>query len=372
MTVALIAHYLGPRLGIGHHLERLLPPLVKELTSRNIDVKILGSPNAVNRTPALQQLGDIVTILPQLDFSPFKRYFWVGTGLVKYCNQHNIKTLVWLSNPMVLPWHPPTITTIHDVNEWKAVTKGRWRNALRGFIYLDASVNFADKIIAISEATKQDLFNFRPQLQHNHKLVHIPQGIDSQLIKIPPVDIPAPNNPFLLYVGRIDPVAKRLQATLELARAIREVDNRSWELHLVGGMNKSTQIAGENFLESIQDIPWVHYQGYVEDDALAQWYRQTDAVVFLSDREGFGFPIAEAASMRRWAIISHLNTAGMEAGREAIIAIDPDRPQQAAKQVLQKLEERKYPASQANFQKWSDSAVSYADEICKLLSNRID
>ena len=45
MSVALIAHYLGPRLGIGHHLERLLPPLVKELTSRGIEVKILASPN---------------------------------------------------------------------------------------------------------------------------------------------------------------------------------------------------------------------------------------------------------------------------------------------------------------------------------------
>lgn len=370
MSVALIAHYLGPRLGIGHYLERLLPPLVQELTSRNVDVKILGSPNAVEQTPALQQLGDIVTVLPQLDYSPYKRYFWVGTGLVKYCHQQQIKALAWLSNPMALPWHPSSLTTIHDVNEWKAVTKGRWRTALRGFIYLDASINFADKIIAISETTKQDLFHFRPQLKDNHKLAYIPQGIDSQLINLPPTDIPAPDKPFLLYVGRIDPVAKRLQATVELAQAIRETDNRPWELHLVGGMNESTQAAGEAFLESIKDIPWIHYQGYVEDHALAQWYRQADAVIFLSDREGFGFPIAEAASMCRWAIVSKLNTAGVEAGGEAIIAIDPDQPQQASNTILQQLQQQRYPFPQGNLQKWSDSAVSYADEICKLLDNK--
>lgn len=367
MSVALIAHYLGPRLGIGHYLERLIPPLVQELQNRGVKVTILASPNAFERTPALQKLESIVTVLPPLDYSPYKRYFWVGTSLVKYCRQHNFQALVWLSNPMALPWHPPTLTTIHDVNEWKAVTKGRWRTVLRGLIYLDASVHFARKIVAISEATKQDLLSFRPQLQNQQKVSYIPQGIDSQLIDLPPVDISAPDSPFLLYVGRIDPTAKRLPATVELATAIRQLDYRPWELHLVGGMNESTKVAGKAFLKSIAHIPWIHYHGYVEDSALAQWYRQADAVVFLSDAEGFGFPIAEAASFGRWAIVSHLNHAGIEAGGSAIIAINPDNPQGGAAKVLEQLQQNKYPSIQNGLQKWSDSAVSYADQICSLL-----
>lgn len=368
MSVALIAHYLGPRLGIGHHLERLLPPLVQELTNRGVAVKILASPNAMAQTPALQKLEQLVTVLPQLDYSPFKRYFWVGTGLANYFRQEQIKTVVWLSNPMALPWHPPTIATIHDVNEWKAVTKGKLRTALRGFIYLDASVKFAARIVAISKTTEEDLYHFRPQLKTTQKLVYIPQGIDSQLINLPTVTIPASDQPSLLYVGRIDPIAKRLQETVKLAQAIREEDHQDWELHLVGGMNESTQTAGEAFLDSIKQTPWIHYQGYVPDEALAQWYRQTDAVVFLSDREGFGFPIAEAASMSRWAIISKHNTAGVEAGGSAIMAIDPDQPETAAKQILQQLKQQKHPLPQDNLQKWSDSAIAYADEIAKLLT----
>ena len=367
MSVALVAHYLGPRLGIGHYLERLLPPLLAELTKRQIPVKILGSPNAVAQTPALQQLEQYLTVLPQLDYSPYKRYLWVGTGLVRYCQQKKIKGLVWLSNPMALPWHPPTLTTIHDVNEWKAVTKGKWRTALRGFIYLDASVLFADRLVAISRTTERDLYHFRPQLKDTRKLVYIPQGIDSQLIDLPPVDIPAPQNPFLLYVGRIDPVAKRLPETIALAKAIRQESDLDWELHLVGGINESTRTAGEAFLSRIADLPWVHYQGYVADEALAQWYRRANAVVFLSDREGFGFPIAEAASMGRWAVISQLNTAGVEAGGKAIISIDPDCPQSAAGEILQQLEKQLYPPEQNQLQQWSDSAIAYADEICGLL-----
>ncbi|MEO0924954.1 MAG: glycosyltransferase [Cyanobacteria bacterium J06643_13] len=367
MSVALIAHYLGPRLGIGHHLERLLPPLIQELTARNIEVKILASPNAMAQTPALQKLKKLVTVLPQLDYSPFKRYFWVATGFANYCRQQQFQTIVWLSNPMALPWHPPTITTIHDVNEWKAVTKGKLRTALRSFIYLDASVKFAQRIVAISKTTQEDLYYFRPQLKETCKLVYIPQGIDSQLINLPETSIPASSKPFFLYVGRIDPVAKRLQATVDLVKAIREKSDRDWELHLVGGMNESTQTAGEIFIESINDIPWIQYQGYVSDEALAQWYRQTNAVIFLSDREGFGFPIAEAASMSRWAIISQHNTAGIEAGGTAVMAIDPDSPETAALQVLKQLNQQQYPDSQDNLQKWSDSAVTYADEISKLL-----
>ncbi|WP_293112527.1 MULTISPECIES: glycosyltransferase [Moorena] len=37
---------------------------------------------------------------------------------------------------------------------------------------------------------------------------------------------------------------------------------------------------------------------------LAQWYREATAVVFLSDREGFALPIAEAASFGRFVVVS--------------------------------------------------------------------
>ena len=66
MSVALIAHYRGPKLGIGQYLDRLLPPLVKELTNRQINVKILASPNAQQKTPALSLLNDIVQVVEPL------------------------------------------------------------------------------------------------------------------------------------------------------------------------------------------------------------------------------------------------------------------------------------------------------------------
>lgn len=367
MSVALIAHYLGPKLGIGQYLDRLVPSLITELNSRNIACKIIASPNAVDKTLALQELIEVVDILPQLDYSPGKRYLWFITQFAAYCRQHNLKTVVWLSNPHVLPWHPPTISVLHDVNDWKVINKGWLVTKLRGLIYLDASIYFSQKIIAISQATAIDLLDFRSNVKLEQKLSIIVNGTDSSLSNLPPQSISSPNVPFLLSVGRIDPDGKRLPAAVKLTSILRKLSNQPWELHLLGGMNQSTQVKGKAFLKSIKNVPWVKYHGYVEDGALAQWYREATAMVFLSDWEGFGLPIAEAVSFNRWAIISKNNQASIEVGGEAIIVVDPDRPKQAASKVLTKLESQPYPNANQSLPTWNKAAIAYAEEIHRLM-----
>lgn len=109
MRLALIAHYLGPQLGIGQFIDRLVPPLLAALAARGIDAVVLGSPNAIARTPALQGLDEKLIAVPALDYSPGHRYAWVASALGSLCRRHGIGALAWLSNPMVLPWHPSTL-----------------------------------------------------------------------------------------------------------------------------------------------------------------------------------------------------------------------------------------------------------------------
>ena len=368
MTVALIAHYLGPRLGIGQYFQRLLPPLIAELSKNSIKVKILASPNALEKTPALQELKELVRIVPPLDYAPAKRYLWCATRLNNYCRQAGIDSVVWLSNPIVLPWHLPSLAVIHDVNEWKAKEKygDRLKTTLRSLIYLDTSIKCAKKLVAVSTATEKDILYFRPDRQIKSKLKTIPNGADSPLLNLPPVTIDAPTNPFLLSVGRIDPAAKNLPQAVELVAKLREKGDQPWELHLIGGMNTTTQAAGEAFLESVKDLPWVTYHGYAADRELAQWYRQATAIVFLSDNEGFGFPIAEAASFKRWVIISQTNQAGVESGGEAIIAINPSLPEAAAETVLSRLQTQQSPNVSSKVFSWQDAAIAYTREIEEL------
>ncbi len=368
MTVALIAYYLGPRLGIGQYLDRLLPPLVKALVEKGIQLKILSSPNALANTPALQKLREHVEVLPELDYSPSKRYVWLMSRFHRYCKRAGIKLVLWLSNPVLLPWHPPTIAVIHDVNEWKAKEKygGRMKTVLRSLIYLDASIWFSKAIIAVSQATAEDLYHFRPQPKLKNKLKVISNGADSSLASLAPVKIPDSAQPCLLSVGRIDPAAKRLPEALQLVKALREHSGQPWQLQLVGGMNTSTQTEGEAFLASIRHLDWVHYHGHIEDRALAQWYRQAAAVVYLSDSEGFGLPIAEAASFKKWVVVSEANQAALEVGEGSIIPIASHKPDEAAHKIIRQLAAAEQGSPSQSLPTWQAAADGYANNIASV------
>ena len=365
MTVALIAYYLGPRLGIGQYLDRLLPPLSMALTQKALEFTILSSPNAIANTPALQKLSDHVTVLPELDYSPRQRYWWLMTQFRQYCDRNNITIVVWLSNPVLLPWHPPTIAVIHDVNEWKAKDKygSRLKTALRSLVYLDASITLSKEIIAVSQATANDLIHFRPSAQLKNKLKVISNGADSSLASLPPVDLPHADRPFVLSVGRIDPAAKRLPEAIQTVEAMRNSSGQPWELQLVGGMNASTQAEGEAFLKTALAHDWVHYQGHVDDSTLAQWYRQSTAVIYLSDNEGFGLPIAEAASFKKWVIVSAANQAAIEAGQNAIISIDTKDLAAGAERIISQLSNSAEATPVESMPTWQAAASAYASDL---------
>jgi glycosyltransferase involved in cell wall biosynthesis len=369
MTIALVAHYVGQKMGIGVYIDRLVPPLVKQLEERGIDVKIISSPNAFENTPALQKHDSIVEILPALDASPFKRYLWMCANFSQYCRQHNIDQIMWLSNPIILPWHPPSIAVIHDVNEWKSKDKygSRLKTSLRSLIYLDASIKFARQIFLISKAAEADVQHFRPKPELWEKIRTIPNGVDSPLAGLVPAQIEAPNAPFILSVGRIDPVGKRLPEAVAIVKALREVSGEPWEIHLAGGMNASTQQAGEEFLRSIESIPWVHRRGYMSDAELAAWYIHSSAVVFLSEYEGFGSPVAEAASFDRRVIVSQTNHATKESGGDSIIPVNADDPTEAAKTVVQELSRAATQHQSKSIYTYADAAVQYTEAISKFV-----
>jgi len=342
MTVGIIGHYLGAKMGIGVFIDRLLDPLMEEMTRQGLDVKVICSPNALAQTPALERLKARsprqVCVLPPLDYSPIKRFSWVATQMEHYCQQEGIDQVVWLSNPMVLPWHPPSVAVLHDVNEWKAKEKyGSWlKTTLRAWMYLEASILWAKKIVCVSQATTDDLCHFKP---HVHKKVRtIPNGLDSPLSSLTPAEIETPSAPFLLSVGRIDPAGKRLPEAVSLVGALRDLSGEPWELHMAGGMNKSTQQAGEAFIQSVETVPWIYYHGYTDDASLAAWYSSATAVVFLSDNEGFGSPVAEAAAFGRRVVVNANNQATLGAGGSAVIPVNPQDPNGAAITVLSELQ----------------------------------
>ena len=379
MTVGLVGHYLGAKMGIGVFLDRLLEPLMTTLSEQGIEATVIASPNALRQTPAIARLQQTfptkVKVLPPLDDPPLKRFTWIATQFSSYCQQQGINQIIWLSNPMILPWHPPSIAVLHDVNEWKAKEKygSQIKTTLRSWMYLEASIRWAKKIICVSEATTADLLHFRPHPRVCQKVQTIPNGLDSPLANLAPARADLPNAPFLLSVGRIDPAGKKLPEAIALTRALRTLSGHPWEIHLMGGMNNSTRQAGEAFVQSIAPLPWASYHGYTEDKTLAAWYAKATAVVFLSKNEGFGSPVAEAASFGKRVIVNEKNQATLGAGGDAVIPILPSQSDKdnrnAALRVLEQLSlNSSKQAPRPSLYTYADAAIAYAQEIAQILS----
>lgn len=141
------------------------------------------------------------------------------------------------------------------------------------------------------------------------------------------------DSPYLLHVGGNQWYKNRL-GVLSIFNYLRQQPDLS-DLHLVMAgkpfTNQMGQFVQKNALEK-QVIELVA----VENEDLRALYSSATALVFPSLQEGFGWPIAEAQACGCPVFTS--NRAPMtEVGGEAAIYINPDCPEEAAREIAKNL-----------------------------------
>lgn len=160
-------------------------------------------------------------------------------------------------------------------------------NAEREVAMREAAVASAAAIIAISQATADDLCRLYPALAARVEVVHL--GADH----LRPVDAQASppireGTPFILFVGNRGGYKNWL--TL-----LDAVASRHWppgvRLETVGPPFTAVERTAMAYRGVVERV--VH-RGALSDDALSAVYRQATAFVFPSLQEGFGFPLIEA------------------------------------------------------------------------------
>ncbi len=174
----------------------------------------------------------------------------------------------------------------------------------------------ADKIITVSEATKNDLMHLLEIPPE--KIAVIYEGVNSNFTstvrdnaevlqrvrnkyKLP--------EKFLLYVGTMQP-------RKNLPRLLEAYTKRKQEIPLV--------IAGKfGWGTTLQAVPNVHMVGYIKDDDLPSIYAMAYAFLYPALYEGFGLPILEAMACGTPVVAS--KTSSMpEVGGTAAFYIDPN------------------------------------------------
>ena len=160
-----------------------------------------------------------------------------------------------------------------------------------------ASLRRTDMVMAPSQATRQAILEFLPDLQPDRIHVTVP-GIGEEFQPCDPASVQEVvtrlmlPQPYILYVGTLEP-RKNLPALVESYRRLVEAGAIKEHLVLAGKLGWGY----EALLKQIH-VPAlrgkVHLAGYVDQQDLPAVYSGARLFVYPSLHEGFGFPPLEA------------------------------------------------------------------------------
>ena len=268
---------------------------------------------------------EFVTASPNATFKkiPLPR-LWTQAGLASEVlfNPPDVLFIPAHTMPVV---HRPglkTVVTIHDLGaeflkEYHQFPQKIYLNKSTEFV-----AKFATHLIAVSEATKNDLMTklgVSPDRitvvyeAWDRELFHVPTRSEIQSVR----SKYRLDNDFLIFVSTIQP-RKNLERLIEaFAKARIGLD-----LVLVGKpgwLSESIYLAPQKF--GVSDR--VKFLGHVPNQDLPGLYGGSKALVFPSLYEGFGIPVLEAMACGTVVLTSN-STSLPEVGGEAAYYVDPN------------------------------------------------
>jgi glycosyltransferase involved in cell wall biosynthesis len=210
------------------------------------------------------------------------------------------------------------------------------------------SVRRADRVIAVSERTKQDLVE-RYQIAADRVTV-VPNGVDDAFTPDGPADDGAP---YLLFVGALHPRKDPL-AVIE-ALSLADSNHR---LVLVGP-DKGAAAEARRLVTRLGLGGRVEFAGHVERPALAALYRGAEVLVFPSRYEGFGLPVVEAMASGTPVVATSAGAIPEVAG-EAAVLVEPGDPVALAGGIERALADRerlvRAGLERARLYSWTEAA----------------
>jgi len=246
----------------------------------------------------------------------------LGSGkLWMYNLRKATKADVYLFNTPVLPimFKPGPSVLITLDYPYKYLSAKDWKEKIwRELVgwYHGRSMRFADKIIAVSQSTKNDTMKFFNILEYKISVIY--HGfIDFSIITEQKVNVP---DKFFFFAGTI----KERKNVLNIIKAF-EVFRKKHKGYkfVIGGKSEGKYY--ENMLKYIDEHKLkedVVFLGHLNESMLSYVYKRATALVFPSIVEGTGFPILEAMSCGTPSITSKI-FGPAELGGNAAILIDP-------------------------------------------------
>jgi len=237
----------------------------------------------------------------------------------------------------VLPFFSPknSVVTVHGLEyEYWPQNYSFWRR-----FYLRRSTKVAakraQKIIAISENTKQDLIKLYSAKADKIEVVYHGVEVRSQNIKT--------NNqkPYILYIGRIE-TKKNVQGILEAYKILKEKYCVPHKLILAGSPGygyEKIKLQIKDLLE-IRNLDLdIKEVGYISNKEKDELLAGAEVFLFPSLYEGFGLPVLEAQAMGV-PVVTSLGSCLPEIAGQGALFVDPRSSVEIARAVNQLIDDK--------------------------------
>jgi len=222
--------------------------------------------------------------------------------------------------PRYLPASIPRVVTIHDM-VWKFAGETMRPLSLRVERRLmPEAVRLADRIIADSESTADDIGEEYPEVQDRIRVVHLgstpmPPSLGAASLRALGVELP-----YFLFVGTLEP-RKNLNGLLSAFALLPPMVRKACKLVIAGGkgwggVELSSMVQGYRLEDDVVVV------GYVTDEQLSTLYTHARFLAMPSLYEGFGLPLVEAMSCGTPVLTSNVSSLPEVAG-EAGLLVDP-------------------------------------------------
>lgn len=263
-------------------------------------------------------------------YSPF---FWTN-GMFSLKMLLNAPDVLFMPTNFLPMFYPKkNVVTIHGL-EFEYFPEAYPKDLLR---YLKDNtrrvVGAADKIIAVCQATKNDLIKFYNADPRKITVVH--HGVNPQIAyhhKYPPID-----ENYILFIGRLEK-KKNLRNIIKAFDVLKEKYKVPHKLVLVGK-------PGFGFHEIREEIDGaLHKQhivqtGYISHEEKESFFKFADAFVFPPFYQGFGMPVLEAQLRGVPVIASNIPSVAEVAGDGALL-VDPASVEQLAAAIYKVISDK--------------------------------
>ena len=249
---------------------------------------------------------------------------WRTFGLASAAKKDAVDIFHGLSNELPTGLDIPSVVTIHDVafrtfpDMYHAIDRFtynlKWRHACKT----------ADRIIAISESTKQDIIRFYDVDPDRIDVIYQPVNhiyyTDDKGVCPASLEPHVNGKPYMLYVGSINS-RKNL---LGVVRAIEMLpDDIRIPLVVIGdGREYKHKVLEYITAHKLQDMV-VFTPEKVDAEGLRYLYLNAKLFVYPSFYEGFGLPVVEALLSKCPVITSNVSSLPEAAGPDSFMA-DPN------------------------------------------------